>query len=393
MQGVQFDSDSEVSFEKSWSKSVAETCSLFDKIGTLKPHHISSTINLNEARRIIVAMSRPLATVAKIIQQNVDTAKKAEKESKNIDKEMVDLQKRQLTGYNIKRIELPSRRTVCTHESCVKRIFVGKGKYQDTVYETVCHDNCSRDGFPTETINDEQLKDCAGIVGVYSSMSKEEKKRRRTDPNRGNECDHCGHSYKIHMHITYRLEMFEEKFFTKEVRDLINEQKTLKDKKEVFRRQLAKKTLDLENETTIILQTSAKYGSFLQANVLIPYNDAVGDYLDLFIHQEKTNPDAEERSARTASLTDMKEEYLHQKDLLDKAIGKNTDNSITTQDIAKLQATLFELTYMGPKLRELFVDISFSNQAKNVRFIETVAPIQSKSIRKAKDKWDHYWGH
>ena len=370
--GVEFSQGDINTYAESWNKSVEETMRLFHHISRLKPHKIRNTLNMNEARRIIVAMSKPLAQVAKTIQQNVQEGNEAKTQIDLVDKDMDSLKANlKFSGFDLKRVELGYPRTVCADSKCVKSVPIGATSQQKIIYKQICHSHCGLSGIPTETVNDARLQRCWCI--------------------RGTTCRHseCGHHYTAHMHMTYDLEEFPKEFLSPEVQAQINAKKSAKETKEAFKKAIDTKIEELKEEERIIMKTSAKYGSFLKANALIPYNDAVGDYLEMSIEQERNKVSAIRNDTLLATMEDMKRQYEHERRILDNAIGTDNDQNIhTPEEVKKLQDELFRLKHMGQTLKDLFSGISIAHSARNIAFEEKTAPTPQKSKKKTNKSWN-----
>ena len=387
MNGISFPDEDIESYSKSWNKSVEETKKLFDYIKQLRPHPIRNTINMNEARRIILAMGKPLAEVTKTIERNVQEGEEAKKQIDSVNTEMDSLKKHlEFSGFGLKQTCLNYPMTVCTDIKCIDHIPVGKSRAQNVVYKQICHDHCYLKGIPTETPQDERLINCSGILGLRS-MSCLERRKILKDPSRGRECARCGHHYRVHMHITYKIDVVEEKFLSDEVQTQITEKKTVKAKKESFKQAIDIKIAELKEEQEIIMKTSAKYGSFLKANALIPYNDAVGDYLDMSIKLEQQKSKEIRNEDLCKTMESMKKSYEEERRMLDEAIGTSHDENIKTpEEVAKLQADLFSLKHMGPTLMDFFEQISIANSARNIQFKETVQMVNIRLRRRVKNR-------
>nr|XP_054753970.1 uncharacterized protein LOC129259735 [Lytechinus pictus] len=368
--GVKFSEEDISTYSSSWERSVKETKRLFNYIDfELKPHNLQETLGLNEARRIIIAMSKPLAEVAHTITYNLEAAREA-KSTIGMANAEIDSLKGDLnfTGFSLRREELGFPRTVCAAPECIKYVPVGETRVQNTVYEQICHDHCYLDNVPIETTNNTQLRGCATMSGGNCTKSK------------------CKHSYKHHMHITYDLTVKPEKFLSPKIQSEINKIRDKKEKKKEYVNQINKKVAELEEEQKIIMKTGAKFGSFLNANALIPYNDAVGDYLDMCIKQERAKP-AETRNENVLeTMRNMKSEYTQQREILDNAIGEGASENIKTPEQVKvLQEELFKLKHFGAILKTLFREISFDNSASHMQFQEKmVPPLKAAGRRKGR---------
>ncbi|KAJ8034997.1 Neoverrucotoxin subunit beta [Holothuria leucospilota] len=351
--GVHFSEDDIKTYSDSWDKSVKETKRLLEHINNLEPHNVKHTLNMNEARRTIVAMSKPLAEVAGTIQKNLLMGEVAKEQIDLCDEDMNSLRAAlKFSGYDLERVEIAFPMTVCAHPACIKHVAVGKNNIQNTLYQQICHSHCYLDGIPTETINDTRLQGCLCIGD-------------------GNNCLFCGHHYSIHMHITYTTKLIPREFLSEKVQAQINAKKSDKDKKEAFKRAIDNKNKELEQEKNTIVKTSAKYGSFLKTYAIIPYNDAVGDYLDMCIEQEQEKAKEIRNKSLLKKMRQMKSQYEQERELLDNAITEG-ENINTPEEVDKLQRELFNMKHMGKTIKALFDGISISRSANNVLFEEKV---------------------
>ena len=169
---------------------------------------------MNEARRIIVAMSKPLAEVAKTIDYNVHAAKRANEELLLAQNDLKTLQdKWEFSGYDIECTTLDLPKTVCTHWSCVKHVKIGSSKIYNTIYSQICHNPCLLRDVPTETRNNRDLMFCACMD--YPDTP---------DSYVGDnvKCKLCKHSYRSHVHITYHTKLVEREFLGPEIMKDIN---------------------------------------------------------------------------------------------------------------------------------------------------------------------------
>lgn len=75
-QGIQFPEEDYKNIALSWKKSVDETTRLINYITELPPHRSEETISLNEARQMILTLTKPLATITQNIQVKLKKKKK-----------------------------------------------------------------------------------------------------------------------------------------------------------------------------------------------------------------------------------------------------------------------------------------------------------------------------
>ena len=355
--GMQFSQEEFDTYGKSWDKSVEETRRLFQYINfELEPHRVRDTISLNEARRFIVALSKPLAEVAKTIDYSVQAAEDAKEmiRSKENDIEMLT-RKMTCTAYDIEHIDLEYPRLVCVHPSCVTYVPVGTGRVQHTIYRQTCQD-------PAD-------------ISTFAALT------RRLF---GNMCQKCNHSYQSHIQVTYDTRVVKKEFLSPEAQEAIREKGSMMAKQEVAKQEIDKKIAELKKEEEHIMQTAVKFGSFLKESALIAYNDAMGDYIDMCINQEEKKSIELKNDTILAKLKEMKNKYQHEQEILVDAISRGTCDNINTEQVTKLQAELVRLKHFGPTLKRLFRDISITHSARNKAFGEVIAPIRQKERRFSK---------
>ncbi|XP_063960602.1 uncharacterized protein LOC129267962 [Lytechinus pictus] len=349
--GVTFGEAEIVTYSSSWDKSVEETRRLLDYIERqLKPHRVRDTVGLNEARRIVIVTSKPLAEVANTINHNLDAARETKAKIGHANTEMISLKKDlKFKGYDLQQKELGYPKTVCAAPDCVTYIPVGQTKVHNTVYKTVCHSHCYIAGVPIETTGNPKLAECAAMTDQY--------------------CDTCTHSYQQHMHLTYELQITEKEFLSTHTQQQINTICNFKAKKEAFINEINKKVEELKAEQKIILATGAKFGSYLEANALITYNDAVEEYLEMCIKQEKAKPVTLRKEGVLENMSKMKAEYKKQREIFDNAIaGGANENIKTPEQVKELQEELFKLKHFGGTLKKLFEEISILHTANDKPF-------------------------
>ena len=343
-------------YAKSWDISIDETKRLLEYITTeLKPHKVRETLSMNEARRIILAMSKPLTEVAKTIDHNLESAQRAKEHIHMYDADIKSLeQDLKFSGYDIKIIEMEHPRTVCTAPDCVRHVQVGIDRIENTLYKQICHNRCNCvNGIQTLLTNYPELRRCVCI--------------ERTSGN----CRECGHHYTQHMHMTYDTKIVEKEYLSPEVMREIQKRGILKAQKDSAIQQIDRQIDQLKEEEKHIIRTSAKFGSFLKANAIIPYNDALGDYLFMCIAIEEKKPMKIRNDSLLFQMRKMKQEYERQKKVLDKAMLTGADEIVTTPaQVRQLQEELFQLKHFGPILKRLFDGISITNSARNKEFAE-----------------------
>ena len=268
--GIEVSTDQFKDYSNSWNYSVEETDRLFNKILSLQGHEIKQTIDINQARDIILTMVKPLAEITRAINKSIDTVKEAEDQSIFIDGIAKDLEnKLHFQGIDLVRKNLSRPRTVCTDEACIERKLVGLNQEQVIVYSQHCHPECYLKGISPEVINDIRLAECWAIdfsTGI---------------------CHQCHHHYRQHMHITYELEEVVKSFMSEDVKNEIAKKETQKEKYDELIRQKHILVDELTKEHDKVIDSSAKFGCFLKESTILYYNDAVEDYLQHLLDEEK----------------------------------------------------------------------------------------------------------
>jgi len=377
--GVEFPEEDFEVFSSSWTRAVKEKTRMFEHIKTLKPHRVCNTLSMNDARTKVVAMSRPLAEMSVAMQKNIREAKEAQVKAQLADSEAVDFEKQlHVDGVDLEYKQLGFPRTVCTHSDCIEYIAAGRDNVKQVNYRQHCHPHCGLSGVPTETVGDSRLQRCTAMAGT-------------------NSCTLCSHSYNQHMHRTYDLVTVKRSFISVEVQMKIKEKKDAKGRMEAAVAEMTNLVKEFETEQKEVLRVSATYGSFLKDAAMIPYNDALGDYLDMTIKQEEEKQPRLRDQDLINRLHKSKRAYEEEKAVIENALrqsGNRTGFRFTPEQIEQLQKDLFKMKHFGGSLRSIFYNIDRGNRAsyeqKKVvydtmgwrsRALEFVNPIKDLVVR------------
>ena len=334
-----------------WTRAVKETTRMLEHIKTLRPHGVYNTLSMNDARCKVVAMSRPMAEMSVAIQKNIREAKEAQAKAKLADSEAVDFEKQlHVDGVDLEYKDLGFPRTVCTHSDCIEYIAAGRDNVKQVNYKQHCHPHCNLPGVPTETVGDSRLQSCAAMSKSFYN------------------CGECSHSYKLHMHRTYDLVTVKRSFISEEVQRKINEKKDVKSRMEAAVNEMINLVNEFETEQAEILRVSVTYGSFLKDAAMIPYNDALGDYLDMTIEQEEGKQPLLRDQDLINRLYLSKKAYEEEKAVIQHALqsqepGQGTGFRFTPKRIEELQEDLFKMKHFGQSLRNIFFSIDRGNKA------------------------------
>ena len=333
-QGIVFSDKEQRDFSESWETSVTENRRLIDFISHLTPHKIKNTLSLNDSRRIILALTKPLAEMTRTIQNNISvlmehelnvmTSKQNKEElAKNLNMPVIDL----------KIIPLNYPMTVCTAPQCVTHVKVGN--ISKTDYSTHCHPRCGISGTEKNTVNCVALQQCAAMAGRLN-------------------CQKCGCSWKIHMHITYDCERVETQIIDENVRRQITDKDSAITAIEQHVINLRSRVSELEIEQRKITEVCAQFAWFLKTNAIAPYNDALGDYLNHLIDLERGKVGAGGSQDTLKYLENTLSLYQEEIRIL---VGAMEDQNRTTRqrtptDVRRLIQNLCEMKLMGMSLSD-----------------------------------------
>ncbi|CAG8547927.1 725_t:CDS:1 [Diversispora eburnea] len=339
--GIEFDEMDEKSFAESWKRSVDESVRLLEYLSLRKPHKVEDTLTLNEARNRVLHLAKPLALAETLIQTNISLVSDRQKEINSYDESIQDLHKKlYIPQKTVDKVDLGHPRTVCTN--CRTQTVNGT-----VVYNAHCHPHCYLNGVVREVINNSALQQCSAIS---------------SDGN----CNHCGCSWRTHMHWYYDVKYVYKNVVDQSVQDMIKNKKSFKETKQTALKALQQRRAQLENEQKKITEINVSFAKFLRQSAIATFNDAYADYLDHFIREEniKKNSDRANYDNRIIErLENTKKEYLKKIEVIKKAIESNdpSETPITPSDIAKLEKELYNLKINGETLKTM-KDTSFRGQ-------------------------------
>lgn len=88
---------------------------------SLPPHFVHHTAAINEARRIIHQLSKPMADIAQLVNDNINILKKREAELNLDNNSLQELKKKlYIPIIDLKVIKLTQPVTVCTDNACTE---------------------------------------------------------------------------------------------------------------------------------------------------------------------------------------------------------------------------------------------------------------------------------
>ena len=302
----------------------------------MKPHETKKTLSLNEARNYIIAMSKPMGQAVQLIEINLKKIKDVKEQCKVFDADIMSFQTDlKFNAFELEIIHLDHPMTVCADEKCKRYVNIGKSRERNTIYEQVCHDDCGLSGVPVETTNNEQLYHCAAMSGGI--------------------CEQCGHTYKVHMHMTYTITLVERQFLSEDAQNKIQEKSDLKSQKELFMAEMERSIKELEDEKEYIFECASFFGVFLKENAMIAYNDSFSEYLDMLINDEQAKEREIRDDKKIEQMRTDKQTYEAKKNVIVKNIAsgsKDKNEIIPIEKIYEIRQKLCSLKHNGKTLKE-----------------------------------------
>ena len=303
----------------------------------MKPHETKETLSSNNARAYTLALAKPMAEAVELININLKKIKAEKEKCKAYDSDIESFRAQlNFKGFDLTLMKLKRPITVCAGKGCKTYVNVGEDRVRHTVYNRICHDPCYLSGVPYETTSNEKLRGC-------KAMKKD------------GFCSKCPHSYKAHMHITYKTTLVEKEFFSKETHKIILKKKGMKSQKEEFIRLLKARIDELEKEKKYIYETACFFAIFLKNNAMIPYNDAFGEYIDMLIQDEEDKEKDNRDSKKIKQLVKEKQAYEETKKLLIETMASSSDGELGNSRIEESynrKEKLCSLKHNGNMLKE-----------------------------------------
>ena len=251
--------------------------------------------------------------------------------------------KGQLTfnGTTLEKVDLGHPRTVCTAGHCIayKMEDIDENqKRQMCHYRQHCHDPCNCvSGVDADAIGAKGLYNCPAMSNGT--------------------CTKCGHMWNQHMNLRYELKSVTKSFISPGVQQKIADVQSEREKMVIYKKELDDKIGEFQKEHDDILQMSAQFGAFLKKNAIIPYNDAVADYLDFYINEEAQKDDRVRNSFKIEKLRRSKASYEQERTILDKTLSgelKAAGRIPTTEEVKGMIDSLFKLKHFGKGIKGVF---------------------------------------
>ena len=157
-QGFKFLIKDKNDYSKSWNKSVEEFSRLIIRILECNFHAVQDMRSLNEAQLLVHKLSRPIAEIVTLIQENISLAQQYKEKLLN---NQVDRSSNKIPQKTGTFVPLRERLTVCVNEKCTEIINVNG---QQTInYKSNCHVGCSLHRIVQECIGHPIIKRCRAL--------------------------------------------------------------------------------------------------------------------------------------------------------------------------------------------------------------------------------------
>ncbi|GBC01566.1 hypothetical protein RclHR1_04230011 [Rhizophagus clarus] len=339
-QNIQFTRSEEQNFAESWKRSVDESLRLIEYLVNRQPHAVEDTLSLNNSRNIVILLSKPLAEIERLIQQNIILIKEKQEEINNSNKTIKELEgKLYIPQIDIEPVKLKFPRTVCTDSNCVGLLQISDN-IKTIDYVKHCCSHCSLRFSKYNVINNKVLIFCSAIK------------------LKDGKCKVCGCHWNKHMHITYENRYIINDIIDENVELQISGTRSDQETKRAIIEEHQRRGDQLRKEQTEIKEISLKFAQFLRQNAIAAFNDAYADYLDLFINEEKIKRNANSSNYDDRILEGLKitrVTYLKQVEIIKQAIENNDSSKppITPKEIVELEQQLYNLPINGQTLKKL----------------------------------------
>lgn len=374
--GISFNDKETENYSCSWIQSVEETTRLLKHINELPPHATESTITLNHARSLILALTEPIGQIAKNIEESIAVVEEHEK-NLSLSTHQKDSYEKDLyiPGVELveEKIEYPI--TVCASSKCSKSHTNPDGKTTTIEYVQHCHERCYLK-VPAGSYPQPGLIKCwamkRNIWSIFMGTSLENLLQIFSAKNSEIplKCRICGCSWSSHLHITYKLKRVDTK--VKDFATVLHLSKTTSrmEKVCIVIEKCRKQIEDLKSEREIIAEVSSKFAAFLKTNAITPYNDALINYLEHLIKLEEAKIQRGVDNHALNGLQGMKRTYQHQVEILEAALRTNA-TVLEPNEIEPEIQRLYKLPTKG-KMLELLVQIVKSASSRNFSYHEQI---------------------
>ncbi|TGZ76808.1 hypothetical protein EX30DRAFT_228160 [Ascodesmis nigricans] len=319
----------------SWETSAKEAQRLIQYFRSRTPHLVKETVNLNQTRKVLTSLTRPMAYITRTINDSIALNEDHIAALSNEKIKMVDLQSRlKIKTLQLQTVPLQRPRTVCSDNSCTTH--QTENGIMRTVYSTKCHDPCFLDDVAIDKLADPKLLNCYAFTG--------------------DKCNVCKHSWQMHLHVLYELSNIMVEVDDENIKFAIENAKTDLDKREIAIQNKKDFIAELKKEYKTVQEAAVKFCIFLKKNSITPYNDATLEYLGHLIREENGKLAAlkhgEQRNEATLNaLLEYRAKYEERIKIVTDNIDQGDETELLTQtEVLQLVQRLYDLTHCGKQL-------------------------------------------
>ncbi|KAK7964444.1 hypothetical protein PG988_011418 [Apiospora saccharicola] len=342
-------------FRKSWDGSMRQTRALLEHFCSLEPHSTKRTMSINRAREAITHLTKPLADISDTIERTIRLNEEKIKELRTANLCKADLQnKLHFERIEIKCERLDRPRTVCRDPTCVELREVA-GVHRP-LYKSLCHDPCYLKNVDEEVVGHHALAHCAAFK------------------NNSGFCKKCVHHWQEHLHIWYTQTEVKVTHMNREVQQQLDANASDVTIKKLATKQLTKEVETCKASLKEIQDAASRFGLYLKKNSIAAYNDAMIEYLDLLIkderrqiaHARERGIDVDKNRERLESLEDNKKQYAERIRILEARMAASGDESgvlLDEEGVVELVQKLLHLKHWGQNLQAMRELIEWSKAA------------------------------
>lgn len=167
-------------------------------------------------------------------------------------------------------------------------------------------------------------------------------------------CRVCNCPWECHMHVTYTLEQEMSEMIDQTVEKQISGKKSTREKIEEFIKITEIKKVKLESELAKIREVSVQFGCFLKFNAIAVYNDAIVDYLNFQIKEERGKVQIGGNPKSLENLETLLKQYTEERQILETSIHmQETKKTLSPSEIKKKIEELYQLPLQGKTLKAM----------------------------------------
>jgi hypothetical protein len=317
---------------------------MIEYVSQMRAHPLNNTLSVNNVRKTILEISRPIAEISMAIQRNINEIKIKKDEEIGLNASKKELEEKlYIPSVKVELMSLDYPTTVCAGAKCV----------QDVPFDGVVHKHfVKRCHEPCQILAEHNAVNCVALQHCWAF---------RFSSN----CSECGCPWNVHMHITYMTKQVSTRIVDKGVQLLLNSNDEQKSKIEQFRAILQAEADALEQDKQQMAKVNAACACFLKKNAIVPYNDAVIAYLDHIISVEEARPTSDDRTKKLTGLHSLYKVYSTELQTLQKEIA-HTDSynadSLNPREIQRQIQSLYTLPRGGKMLKDAMDSVGKHNQ-------------------------------